>query len=140
VGSHAQTDLEALVLQHPLDGGVFSARGQLGLENDTEGAIAHNLALCVRQVLVLSGLAVLDLFTDDFCAAVSSRLSRSAMEDLPPILREEKADGRFWLIVWGYATRGDPASAARTAVDGKSGCSWAGCGRGGEQAWWAAWS
>jgi hypothetical protein len=27
MGSHAQTDLEALVLQHPFDGGVFSAGG-----------------------------------------------------------------------------------------------------------------
>lgn len=25
---------------------------------------------------------------------------------MPPILRLEKADGRFWLIVWGAATRG----------------------------------
>ena len=29
---------------------------------------------------------------------------------LPPILKLEKADGRFWLIVWGSATRGYPAS------------------------------
>lgn len=28
----------------------------------------------------------------------------------PPILKLEKADGRFWLIVWGAATRGYPAS------------------------------
>jgi hypothetical protein len=26
-------------------------------------------------------------------------------EDSPPILSEEKADGRFWLIVWRYACR-----------------------------------
>ena len=30
----------------------------------------------------------------------------------PPILRDEKADGRFWLIVWGASSRG----AARRAV------------------------
>lgn len=29
---------------------------------------------------------------------------------MPPILKLEKADGRFWLIVWGAATRGGPAS------------------------------
>lgn len=39
---------------------------------------------------------------------------------LPPILSEEKADGRFWLIVWGYATKGDPADAARIAIANKA--------------------
>jgi hypothetical protein len=101
-----QTNLEALVLQHPLDGGIFSARGELGLEYHAEGAVAHNLALCVRQVLVFACLAVLDLFADDFYECVSMRAARGAGWYLPPILREEKADGRFWLIVWGAATRG----------------------------------
>lgn len=36
--------------------------------------------------------------------------SHGKLESLPPILRLEKADGRFWLIVWGAATRGYPAS------------------------------
>jgi hypothetical protein len=31
-------------------------------------------------------------------------------DGFPPILRLEKADGRFWLIIWGAATRGCPAS------------------------------
>ena len=70
-GSHAQTNLEALVLQHPLDGGVLSTRRELGLEDDTERAVAHNLALRVRQILVFSRLAVLDLFADNFCGIVS---------------------------------------------------------------------
>jgi hypothetical protein len=71
MGPVAQTDLEALVLQHPFDGGVLSTRGQLGLEDYSKGAVSHNLALRVGQVLVLSRLAILDLFTDDFCTAVS---------------------------------------------------------------------
>jgi hypothetical protein len=101
-----QTNLEALVLQHPLDGGIFSAGGQFGLEDHAERAVAHNLALCVCQVLVLARLAVLNLFADNFCGSVSLRAARGADWYLPPILREEKADGRFWLIVWGAATRG----------------------------------
>jgi hypothetical protein len=105
-GSHAQTDLEAFVLQDALDGGIFSARGELGLEDYTKGTVAHNLALCVRQILVLSSLAILDLFADDFYAGVSTWQAQEMPGDLPPILSEEKADGRFWLIVWGSATRG----------------------------------
>ena len=58
--------LEALVLQYSLDGGIFSTRGQFGLEDDTKGAVAYNLALRVRKVLVLARLAVLDLFADNF--------------------------------------------------------------------------
>jgi hypothetical protein len=54
-------------LQHPLDGCIFTAWRELGLENDAKGAIANNLALCVRKVLVLAGLAVLDFLADDFC-------------------------------------------------------------------------
>jgi hypothetical protein len=71
-----QTNLEALVLQHPLDGGVLSARGELGLEHHAKGAVAHNLALCVCQILVFARLAVLDLFADDFCGGVSGRAAR----------------------------------------------------------------
>jgi hypothetical protein len=58
------------------------------LKDDSKGAIADNLALCIRQVLVapLAGAlramqwaahlvfareAVLDLLADDFCAVVS---------------------------------------------------------------------
>lgn len=50
--SRAQAHLEAFVLEHALDGGVLAAGRQLGLENDAEGAIAYDLALCVRQVLM----------------------------------------------------------------------------------------
>ena len=68
--AHTRTDLEAFVLQDALDGGIFTARRQLGLEDDAERAVAHDLALCVREVLVLARLAVLDLLADDFCARV----------------------------------------------------------------------
>jgi hypothetical protein len=122
-GPDAQTDLEALVLQDPFNSGVFSTGGQLGLKDYAEGAISHNLALCVGQVLVLSRLTILDLFADDFCAAVSFflQLSRNGMENSPPILREEKADGRFWLIVWGYATRGGSAKRCADCYGQKGG-------------------
>ena len=119
VRSHAQTDLEALVLEHALDGGVLSTRRQLGLENDAEGAVAHNLALRVCQVLVLARLAILHLFADNFCAAVSIACDMVRGHDLPPILRDEKADGRFWLIVWCYATRG---GSAKRCADCSRGC------------------
>jgi hypothetical protein len=65
------THLEALVLEHPLDGRIFTTRRQLGLENNTEGAIAHDLALRVREVFVVAGQAILDLFADNFCYVVS---------------------------------------------------------------------
>ena len=61
------TYLEALVLQHALDGGVLSGGRQLGLEDDTERTVADDLALGVLHLLGLSGQAVLDLLTDDFC-------------------------------------------------------------------------
>jgi hypothetical protein len=106
LGSHAQTNLEALVLEHSLDRSIFSARGELGLEDYTKGAVSDDLALRISKVLVLARLAVLDLFADDFCANVSEQNAESSSSNLPPILRDEKADGRFWLIVWGDATRG----------------------------------
>lgn len=62
-----ETYLEALVLQHALDGGILPRRRELGLEDDAEGAIADNLALGVLHLLGLAGQAVLDLLTDDFC-------------------------------------------------------------------------
>jgi hypothetical protein len=42
-------------------------------------------------------------------------------EDSPPILSEEKADGRFWLIVWCYVCREWSASTARIAIERKAG-------------------
>lgn len=60
------THLEALVLQHPLDGCVLAAGRQLRLEDDAERAVADNLALCVRQVLVVARLAVLHFLANDF--------------------------------------------------------------------------
>jgi hypothetical protein len=67
----AQTHLEALVLQHPLDGRIFTTRRQLGLEDYTEGSVAHDLALRVCEIFVVAGQAVLDLFANNFCYVVS---------------------------------------------------------------------
>lgn len=113
----AQTHLEALVLQDTLDGRIFTTRRQLGLEDDTERAVADNLALRVCEVLVVAGQAVLDLFADNFCGRVSMRpiTRRDHGGHLPPILSDEKADGRFWLIVWCYACGRGSGSAARIA-------------------------
>lgn len=54
--------LESLVLQDSLDGSIFTAWRQLGLEDDAKGAIANNLALSVGQISVLASHAVLYLF------------------------------------------------------------------------------
>lgn len=62
-----KTHLEALVLEHALDGGIFTTGRQLRLENDTEGAVADNLALRVCEILVVASQAILDLFVDNFC-------------------------------------------------------------------------
>jgi len=61
------THLKALVLEHALDSSILSGRRQLGLEDDTERAVADNLALSVLHLLRLSGKAVLDLLADNFC-------------------------------------------------------------------------
>lgn len=58
--------LEPFVLQHSFDGGIFSAGGELGLEHDTKGAIADNLALCVLQFTCFTRQSVLDLLSYDF--------------------------------------------------------------------------
>jgi hypothetical protein len=73
--TRAQTgaDLESLVLQHALDGGIFAAGRELSLEDDAKGAISNNLALGVRNVSCLARGAVLDLFADDFCSRWISR-------------------------------------------------------------------
>ena len=63
--------LEALVLQHALDGCIFTTGRQLCLEDDAERAVSDNLALCVCQVLVVARQAVLHLFADNFWRAVS---------------------------------------------------------------------
>lgn len=80
--SHAQSDLEALILQHTLDGGIFTAGRQLRLEDDAEGAVSDNLALRVGEVLVVAGDAVLDLFADNFCAGISIAAMAEEMQGL----------------------------------------------------------
>lgn len=59
--------LEAFVLQNSLDGGVFTAGRQLGLEDNTKGAIANDLALRVLHLFCLSCQAILDLFANNLC-------------------------------------------------------------------------
>jgi hypothetical protein len=57
--------LEAFILEHTLDGRVFAAWGELGLKDDAEGAIAHDLALGVLHFTSLASKAILDLLADD---------------------------------------------------------------------------
>lgn len=68
--------LEALVLQHPLDGSIFTGGRQLGLEDDTEGTISDNLALCVLHISSLARDAILDLFANNLYFAGVSGWSR----------------------------------------------------------------
>jgi hypothetical protein len=70
-GRVAQTHLEALVLQDTLDGGIFTTRRQLRLEDYAKRAVADNLALRVCEVFVVASQAVLNLFADNFWAGVS---------------------------------------------------------------------
>lgn len=57
-------DLEALVLEHTLDGSIFTTGRELGLEDDTEGTVADNFALGVLHLFCLSSQAILDLFAN----------------------------------------------------------------------------
>jgi hypothetical protein len=59
--------LEALILEDSLDGSIFAAGSHLGLEHDTEGAIADNLTLCVGDLFGFTGQSILDLLLDDLC-------------------------------------------------------------------------
>lgn len=57
--------LEPLVLEHSLDGSILTTGCELGLEDDTERAIADDLALCILHFLRLPSQSVLDLFAYD---------------------------------------------------------------------------
>ena len=56
------TSVKALKAPHCRD---FTERRQLGLEDDAEGAVAHDLALGVLHLFCLSGQAVLHLLAND---------------------------------------------------------------------------
>lgn len=69
--------LEPLILEDSLDGSIFPARSHLGLKHDTEGAIAHDLALGVGDLLGFASQSILDLLPDDlWTRSVVSRLKR----------------------------------------------------------------
>lgn len=92
------------------------------MEDNSEGAVADDLALCVGQISRLPSEAVLDPFADDFCKArwsVSAELnererkgkieddcSEEIGEHIPPILRLLKAVGRFCDITRRRRRRG----------------------------------
>jgi hypothetical protein len=106
----SSTHLEPLVLQHPLDRSVLPAGRQLRVENYAERTVSDNLALRVGEIPGFAGEAVLDLFANDFYGVVSSRftLARGTESCSPPILKLEKAVGRFCDIAWLGEQYGDP--------------------------------
>lgn len=65
--------LEPLILEDSLDGSILAAGGHLGLKHHTERSIAHNLALCVGDLLGFARQAILDLFADDLCVGRKAR-------------------------------------------------------------------
>lgn len=58
--------LEALILKDSLNCCVFSVRGELCLEDNTERAISYNLALCVLHFFGFTSDAILHFLTYDF--------------------------------------------------------------------------
>lgn len=97
--SNCTTNLEALVLQNPLDGCIFVRGGQLGLENHAKRSIAYNLALGVLDFASLASDAILDLFTDNFykyIVSIPPHKVRVSHHDAvsPPIRRVLNAAGR----------------------------------------------
>lgn len=63
----ASTHLEALILEHTLDRGIFSRGRQFCLENYAKRPIAHNLALRILELPCLASYSILDLFADHLC-------------------------------------------------------------------------
>lgn len=70
-GPVARAHLESLVLQNALDGSILARRGELCLEDNPEGSVANNLALCVLHISSQSGDAVLDFLADYLCGTRS---------------------------------------------------------------------
>lgn len=64
-----ETYLEALVLQHSFDGGILTRGREFGLEHNTEGTVADDLALCVGHLFRFAGEPILDLLPDHLCYA-----------------------------------------------------------------------
>lgn len=57
--------LESLVLEHALNGSVLTRGRELGLEDNAEGAVSHNLALSILHVSSFSSNTILNLFAND---------------------------------------------------------------------------
>jgi hypothetical protein len=96
------TNLEALVLENPLDGGIFATGGHLCLEHNTEGAISDYLALSVLHLLGLPRESILDFFSYDFCCRRThinyQKSKKRGGKHIPPIRKPENTPGRFWDI------------------------------------------
>lgn len=102
--------LEALVLQHSLDGRIFAGGGQFGLKDDAKRAVAYYLALRILHLFGVPRQAILHLLANDLCNACQPgeiHLSH-AKGSLPPMRRPENADGLLedmcvWVLMGGHA-------------------------------------
>lgn len=120
---HELTHLEALVLEHPLDGRIFAAGRQFSLEDNTERAVADDFALCVRQVFVLARLTVLHLLADDLCGNVSVVASAETWRDpYHPFSAMRRPMAGSGSLSGGIRCRGGPPS-ARIAIESRAGWS-----------------
>jgi hypothetical protein len=81
------------------------------MEDDAKRTVSDNFALRVGQVSGFSGEAILDLFANYFCGAVSGTgqmLDAGIDGRSPPILKLEKAVGLFCDIAWLFRGLGTP--------------------------------
>ena len=94
-----QLYLEAFVLQNSLDGCIFSIRGKLRLKDDTEGAISHDLALCILHLSCFTCKTILNSFAHNFCTFVSLCLGLQKQECSahPPFANSRKPPAGYWM-------------------------------------------
>ena len=63
--SESPPHLEAFILKNAFNRRVFSVRGKLGLEDDSEGTVSDNFTLSVLHFTSFARLTVLHFLADD---------------------------------------------------------------------------
>ncbi len=102
------TYFESLVLQNSLDGGIFAARRQLGLEDNTKRAIPDYLALGVLHVFGFARQSILHSLANNLCWHQSVSLMDPCTQTsnrLPPMRRLLKTPGLFWDMFVLFSSR-----------------------------------
>lgn len=105
-----QTCLEPFILKNPFDGGVFTTRRQLGLEDDTKGPISNDFTLSILHLSCFSGQSILDFFTYNLCRHLSAHVlegvhprrgsQKETQDNIPPMRKPENTPpGLFCDIV-----------------------------------------